>query len=190
MRATRSGIAAGLLVLALATGAMAQSPSPQASPPNAPDDSPLTLPSAVGEYDLTLTEGNIAEVLTATPEQLEFWQEVLSPFGKDPEKGQFASGTAYTASGDIMVVGLFAIRVAGVPAEALTEPFLRAILGWGEDLPDLSPEWLDADGRRIQALTGGDYPFPSYLYPKGEVLYFIGIASDDLAIDDVLAELP
>lgn len=192
----RVGLVAGLMVLVLGLGAVAQSPSPEASSLAAPDDSELTLPSTVGEYDLTLTEGNVAEVLAATPEQLSFWQEALSPFGKGPEEGQFVSGAAYTASGDIMAVGLFAIRVAGVPADALAEPFLSAFLGAAEDLggaegvPEFTLEWLEVDGRRIQALTGDEYPFPSYLYANGDVLYFVGIASDDLTIEDVLAALP
>ena len=185
----RVGLMAGLMVVLMGAGAVAQEPSPEATSLFAPDDLMFTLPSAIGEYELSLTDGSVTDVLATKPEQREFWRQMLLPFGRGPEDGRLAFGTAYDSWGDMMAT-VFAIRVTGVPAESLTDVFLGTVMGWYEDMPDLDPQWLDVDGRRIQALTGDDYPFPSYLYPTGEVLYFIGIASDDLAIEELLAELP
>ena len=73
----------------------------------------------------------------------------------------------------------------------MTDVFLRAVAGTYDEPPDLTTEWIEVDGRRIQTVTGDDYPLPLYAYPKGEALYLFGITvAADLSPEDVLAELP
>ena len=150
----RFGLLGLLLALALGTGVMAQEPEPTSL--FAPEDLAFTIPSRVGDYEL----GNVGDV-ELDPEMRGIWRDLLLPLGKEPKDVREAAGKAYLVGQDAnssaeAAFGLGAIRVDGVPAAHIAEPFMAMIMI--ESLGDVPSaavlyEWRVIDGRDVYSRT-------------------------------------
>ena len=204
----RLWLLAGLMVLALGTGAVAQSPSPAATP-SSPDGFPSAEPLQIGDFTVQWVP---MTGFTAGPE----WDDLLASVGKEPDDIEhvdsvtFLPGDDGTPASADSALAMMAFRIEGVPALDITEAFYLAALGLpiDADLTDTSfgAEWFDHDGREVYAsnlstLHAGSAPPPEewnpefgvYLYPVGEVLYWVSIPWDlDAApsLGDILDALP
>jgi hypothetical protein len=189
-----------LLVLALGSGALAQSPPPSSAPSPSlestplfsPDDLASILPSEVKSHPLTIDADDTEEV-AGTPELREGWRDLLLSLGKVPTDLTAATGrtSPVELGGAMTQVGAF--RVDGVVAAALVEPWLRYVAQVDpSDLPiGDHAEWQDIDGRSVLVLTVDDHPRRwIFLYPKGEVLFIAGGDQEDVSGENVLAALP
>lgn len=203
----RAGALAGLLVLMLGTSAVAQSPSPEATPLYAPDDITSALPSSLdvpGPYFVDEQAGAAST---------DAWRDLLRSLGKDPGDMHAATGVGYyrpdrdAADAGAPIVVIAAFRVEGVAA---TDIMLAALSGFPASS---TQEWVDIGGRMVsrhvltlpsedQAL---EFDLALHAYPNGEVLYVILVMSDLLfesgaippaleglfpTVEDVLAALP
>ena len=194
----RVGLLGLLLVMALGSGVMAQSPSPSSLPSPSPEPTPLfapddlafLIPSEVKSLKLDIGTSGI-EALVLTAEDREVWRDFLLPFGKVPTDVKVAFGERWPSEPGDAMTQVFAARVDGVAADALVEPMLMTLVGIDpSDLPaGTHVEWQDIDGRSVLVLTEDGYMRWAFLYPKGEVL-FVAVGDGDLMVEDVLAELP
>ena len=194
----RSALLGVLLVLALGTGVAAQSLSPGATPSDAPDDLVSTVPSRIGDIDFDVEVipvemgGNLRWL----------WRGLLLPFDKDPTDASLVVGSSSDGQSSVG-----ALRLKGVPGEALVEPFVEVEYGVGmaEVIadPTTSVEWTDLDGHRVLAITrtppadagpldpDAVHYSDVWIYPIGEVLYVVYLLDGtQVHIEDVLAELP
>ena len=126
-----------------------------------------------------------------TPELREDWRDLLPSIGKVPTDLEVATGRTSPSEPFGATTQVAAIRVDGVGADALVEPWFRFVAQVDpSDLPaGAHAEWQDIDGRSVLVLTEDGYTRWAFLYPKGEVL-FVAVGDGDLTVEDVLAELP
>ena len=211
MRATRSGV---VTVLALAllvpgVGAVAQSPSPEATPLYAPDDLATTLPTTVGDYEVRIVTGALP------PTYREVYRDMLLPFGRTPDDVLVADGMGYPTGDEDALdrdgpsFDLWAMRVEGIPAAALVEPWVfgafAASDAFDESLWQMG--WRDIGGHDVYAATpipkwwdeavareGANPEFGWYLLAKGEVMFIVSLpvshAVSSPTLVELLAELP
>ncbi len=197
----RAGLLAGLMVLSLGSGALAQSPSAEATPPFAPDDLASIIPSQVGDIDLSILD--FSAVSSADAEWTAGWRDVLVPLGLEPEDVRAAGGYGVHPEGD-RFLSIEATRIVGAQAAdfwaGVFEGLRRESQAVADQLPVAAMDWQDIGDRRVVVVTfdGADDRFIEYLYPKGEVLFRVRLgrvgsdpdAPTEPTIEDVLAELP
>ena len=195
----RVGLLAGLLVLALGSGAVAQSPVP--SPWYAPEDLTSVIPTKVGDIDLSILD--YSAVASADAEWAAGWRDVLVPLGLEPKDVRAAGGYGVHPEGD-RFLSIEATRIVGAQAadfwEGVLDGLRRESQAVADQLPVAAMDWQDIGDRRVVVLTfdGADDRFIEYLYPMGEVLFRVRLgrvgpdphAPTEPTIDDVLAELP
>jgi hypothetical protein len=205
----RVWVLAGLMVLVLGASVVAQSPSPEATQPYAPDDITSALPSSLdvpGPYFVDEQPG---------AGSADAWRDLLRSLGKDPDDMHAASGIGYyrpekdAADAGAPIVFILAYRIEGVAAIDIMPAALRG-------LPSNTHDWVDIDGRTVSKhmlIRESDdatsyFDTGIYVYPNGEVLYVILMPADIWyesgasepippalrsllpTIEDVLAELP
>jgi hypothetical protein len=160
----------GLLVVVL-MGCDTGSPEPT---PYAPDDLASVLPQAVGGLSLEVEGEGGSEYLAESlgSESLASILKSDGGIGYDPDKMSFALASSSPGRDDARLI-VWALRVAGVPADELGAPAGNQV--W-EALTDLGM-------------------WPGYHYTEqrvGEVVFGAVITSDELDItyDDVRAALP
>ncbi len=197
----RVGLLAGVLVLALGSVVVAQSPSPSGTPLPSPEATPMYAPNRlefalparlggvelkvlgyVGQDSLMLAKGPVRPVL----------EQVLRDLGKTPDDLRMAVAWADVddptgrASFDMA-----AIRIVGMPGEVVGDLLIReAAEVVGRDVPP-AYEWptVIIDGRVVVTRSEPGDESWKFLYPKGEVLFVAGVTGR-LSMEDVLAELP
>ena len=188
----RVGLLAGLLVVALGSGAVAQDPEPEATPPYAPLDLASAIPSQVGDVALVVTTMTGPELLAATDDtNRAATTAMLTSLGKEPEDLVMAQGDPVDESAPD-TYWVTATRVVGVPADTLMDAVQRAALARHDGtLPqEVVRVSLPVAGRTIYPLynryIGQSFNF---FYPHGEVLFSVE-GFGDVTVEDVLAELP
>ena len=193
---------AGLLVLALGSGAVAQSSSPEATPLYAPEDLAFVLPRHVAALSLDVETLEPDEVLETYG--FDWLQDLLVPHGKDPTDLHMATAFSNTEDLDRPWLFLSAMRVEGVDGVSLVQPVAeRARLDpffervFREDPVDppygMTLARQDIGGRNVMVVTRDDDDGWFLMYPKGEVLFTaVSVPWDNptVTIEDVLAELP
>ena len=198
----RALFAALTLALVVPGGVVAQEPSPEATPLFAPSDLAFTLPTRVGDYEVTITSAH----LDIDAENREFYRDWLLPLGKTPDDVLAVQGLAHplgnfdSLSEEGPAISLIALRVQGVPATVSLEGFLAGIpSGFFGDR-----SWRVVDGQDVYAVVptaeqreelGAELTETGmYLYPKGEVFYAITVPFDypDTvpSLAEILAEMP
>ena len=189
------GLLASLLMLVLSTGAVAQSPSPAASPeatPSfAPDDLASLLPRRIGEAEMAVACAG-GEALVGMF-GLDAVQSLLVPLGKDPSDVRLAMASTGRQVG-VARLNVIAVRVGGIAAMSIAESMmsmeLESILG--PALQGVSDEWRYLEGREVLHVVFEKGPDDCMaFYPKGEVLFFVMKSGEPpLDVLDVLAALP
>lgn len=184
----RVGPLTGLLVLVLGAGTVAQSPSPEPTPPFAPDDLANAVPSRIGSLDLYVRVAAGDAAFGSDPEDRAYWGDFIAAQGKEATDMLAAYGVTMESSTD-PALEVWAVRVVGLQAEGLMEPTLVTS---DTDLSDIPPgghaDWRDLEGRRVLLLTADDADHWRAYYPNGEVL-FVVYGDDRTAVEDVLPAL-
>ncbi len=185
----RVGLLAGLLVLVLGSGAVAQEASPEARPLYAPHDIGSAVPHRVGSLDLSIrVAGPDGAALGSDPDDRAFWSDFLAARGKEPTDMVAAYGVAMESATD-PALAVWAVRVVGIAAEQLIEPTLATS---DTDLSNIPPgghaDWRDIDGHNALVLTADDADDWTAYYPNGEVL-FIAYGDDRAPVEDVISAL-
>jgi hypothetical protein len=188
----RAGLPAALALLVLVgTQAVAQDPSPEASPLSAPADLTLLLPASVGERTLRSGEQLDGEAI-AERVDLALLQDLLLPLQKEPDDVQFAE-----AVGEDLVI--LAVHIDGVDPEPLQEELLATFGFNGRALPNgITLRSSTVAGRPVREVVDEDMPGPwasepwGWTFTSGDVfLAVFGILPlDGFDIEDVLAQLP
>jgi hypothetical protein len=192
----QAGVLAGLLVLAVGSGAVAQSTSPHVSPgwnsPDGPEGIASYLPSHVGAVELedfTAPQGRIMAGWLVEAMQREAGQTVT-----EPEDVEVAMAWTGDPPQDAARLWVTAMRAEGVQTEPIAEPFmhlfLEAVGGQPEPIP---AEWREVDGRDVLVWPWPPFEDGSWLaaYPYDEVLFFVTKAgAESVTLETVLAELP
>jgi hypothetical protein len=189
----RAGLPAALalLVVLLGTQAVAQEPSPEATPLTAPADLTLLLPRSVGERTLQPSD-QIDGAAVAERVGLASLQDLLLPLQKELDDVRFAE-----AVGEDLII--IAVRIDGVDPEPLQEEFLATFGFNGRALPNgimLRPSTVE--GRPVGQVVDEDMPGPwaskpwGWTFTSGDVfLAVFGILPlDGFDIEDVLTQLP
>lgn len=145
----------------------------------APDDLAALVPSRVGPVSLVIETDEDRDP-TAAIETSRFFER----FDRSPKDLTGALGSGQTPDGRV-VLGIFVLRVAGIPAEQLYEPLL---LLFGLDAAALSQTWVEEDDRRYMQIGPDAAGGHIVVYPKGEVL-FLGFALG-ITPGEVMATLP
>lgn len=189
----RVGVLAGLLVLALGSGVVAQDAepvsSPGATPLFAPEDLSYFVPPSVGDLELSVMSGGLEDLyyVVSWPLLPEDWRDILVPLGKEPSSVTLAEGH----SEPIGKLSIAAYHVDGVPAEALMESMLGSQMAMSDPDPEVELEWQVLGDKRVWVFTEGVGNARVFFYPKGEVLFLVLAAyADGPSPEDVLAELP
>ena len=183
----RTGLLTGLLVLALGSGALAQSPSasPDVTPFLAPDDLTTVLPTEVGDVVLSHSQHSGPDLVDTGDEYADGrWLAVLSELGKEPADLSMATAGPEDASG-AAAYAFVAVRVRGVAASALMDRFIRLSPAGLPD--DFVIPYRNVAGRQIVDVPSSEGW--AFLYPVGEVMYMV-YGFGEATIEDVLAELP
>jgi hypothetical protein len=185
-----------MLTLILGSGVVAQEPSP--TPLYAPEDMAFTIPTRVGSHDLEIVAAGL-DRLAGSGEAREVWRDFLLPLGKEPSDVRIAVGVGGYSPPSLdgsstfeLAVAIMAVRVDGVPAEQVIDTLVQTVVVTDFEPPDeVHQEWQEVEGRRMQVVRFDDDP-PQYMYPNGEVLFYITIADEEIAptLSEVLAELP
>jgi len=209
----RAGILAALLALVLGSGAVAQSPSPEASPWYAPDDLTTALPARVGDYELQI--GSV-DLELMPDDYRRFWQELLAVLGVAPEAMRQAYGIGHQPFDDAggIPFDIKVVRIVGMPATSWVDDVIAQHLDWTgpEERTRFDERWQVIAGRHIwtSVITpeafaavvadhGDRYSDASdevgfYLYPKGEVMFALAIPfpypQDAPTVAEILAGLP
>ncbi len=144
------GLLTGLLVVALGSGVVAQSPTPLF----APEDLAFTIPSRVGDYEL-----DIDADVEMDPASRDMWSDILLPLRKEPADVQRVTAKAYPIgeASDESAESAFsvsALRVDGVPAGDYAERAMDSALeAAGRGSAMMQSEWRVIDGREVYSLT-------------------------------------
>ena len=180
----RAGLLAGLLVLTLGSGAVAQEPSPEATSSFAPDDLAAILPTQVGPVTLDIQSFDGPEQVAEDPEK---YEDVFLRLGKDASDYSLATARGEAEAGS-SVVYVAAFRIEGVYAD-----------DWGFDEvltfdlddppPDRHVQWQDIGDRRVAVISHDAQEAGwSAVYAKGEVFFFL-VGGGGVTIEDVLEEI-
>ena len=188
----RVGLLGALLVMVLGSAAVAQSPTPEATSPYAPDDMAFLLPRSVADITLEVEGGAGADYATEML-GVEVLQALLLPLEKEPADVRVASAKSDLNDMGQQRVAIVAMRVDGIDAAILNDHLL-ALSGLGVDSPPpgYSLEWQEVDGKQVLVLANADHEGWGLFYPKGEVLFMATTSMDapEVKMEQVLAELP
>jgi len=196
----RVGLLAGLLVLSLGSGVVAQEPSPKTTPLFAPGDLASTIPSMVGDYEVAIEAGPLDVDVYE-----EAWIDLLLPLGKDTSDVRTADGYGLPDRNN-PAFQVSAMHIAGVPAADLIEPMVDGIIdGMPEKYQAFAQvDWRIIEGRDVYAIAwtpelleqadGGNTEAGIYHYANGEVLFQIVVppyhAAGSPPLSEILAALP
>ena len=184
-------------------------PAEGARPMYAPEDLAVALPSRVGEYEVRVATGVLP------PTYQEVYRDMLRPFGQSPEDIRGADGMGYPAGDEDALdrdgssFDLWAMRVEGIPADALVVPWVYGAFNASESFDEALWQmgWRDIDGREVYAATpipelmedavsrlGANPEAGWYVFAKGEVMFIVRLPlthpSGSPALSEILAELP
>lgn len=179
----RVGLLGSLLVLALASGAVAQEPSPTRL--YAPEDLAAVLPTQVGPLTLDIQSFDGSEQVAEDPAK---YEDVFLRLGKEPSDYSLATARGEAEDGS-SVVYVAAFRIEGVFAD---DWGFDEVLAYDLDdpPPDRHVEWNDIGDRRVAVIShDASEATWSAAYAKGEVFFFL-VGGGGVAIEDVFAELP
>ena len=154
-----------LLVFALGSGTVAQSPSPGAPPRFAPDDVGILLPSELGGVALTVTDWAGPDALAVSAETaVGKTEDLLIPMGKEPTDRSLAQAVTTDASAAAQY-DIIAMRIAGVAADLVLDRMMTSRGSSGgsascgglrrADADHQRPERGDSRRRRRHDMVGG-----------------------------------
>jgi hypothetical protein len=141
------------------------------------------IPDTVGDLTMQKTSMQGNEYLLnpdGDPAMLQFLQDV----GVSPNDISMATGSGFNADFSSSAF-MFVIRAQGANSDALLSAFQQAM-----DSDAASPlEWSSANIGGKQVQTSGDDSGTTYLYAKGDIVFWI-FASDLEAAAEILGGLP
>ena len=188
----RVGLLAGLLVLVLGSGVVAQDPSPEATTLYAPDDLASLLPSQLGGSELT-TQAHTGDrwLPFFGDDEFVIFDGLLVAHGAEPSDLR----TAWASTPDETApewYGVFIFRVDGVPADLLHELYMRSVSHMTDD-QTFPPYGIEpartVGGRKVLTNESDEDTSWLFFYPDGEVLFGVN-GYGDLSLAEAVAELP
>ncbi|HUF14120.1 MAG TPA: hypothetical protein VMN78_13545 [Longimicrobiales bacterium] len=135
------------------------------------------LPPEIAGTRLDITEIDGDGLVDSADES---WSSALAAMGVVPSDLKLAIGLPQDSTVDLQI-GAF--RVSGLEWTTRLQAFAGEMEGATGGLVDF--ERRDVGGRSVLRATHGDHPdgTRSYYYPAGDVLFFIGSASESIAAD-------
>ncbi len=141
------------------------------------------IPDTVGDLTMQKSSSRGNEYLL-DPDGDPAMQQFLQDVGVSPNDITMAIGFAFNEDFSSSVA-MFVVRAQGANSDALVNAFKQAMQA------DASPppEWTSANVGGKQVQTSGDDTGTSYLYAKGDVVFWISASARSLA-EEVLSGLP
>jgi hypothetical protein len=132
------------------------------------------LPATIGGHRLQRGSADGAVVLSGSNAFSQVLKGILARAGKSPAELTFANAQDPTGA---LQVEVGAFRVRGLDARALRDALVRSTR---PNAPGLAVSRAAVGGRRVTRVV---YPGGStlYLYPHGDVVYYVGTQNEKLA---------